>query len=91
MAQRKPRGQRLDGVDADHLTQTVASEGWQLIRQRIERTLELKQGELEQPLDPVRTATVRGEIAGLKLALTVPEILTAEAKRNHEERSATAN
>ena len=79
MAKRKDK---LDGVDADHLAHTIGSAGWQLIRQRIERAVALKVDELQQPLDPVKTVQVRGEIAGLKLALGVPAILQKEARVN---------
>ncbi len=75
------RKTKLDRVDADQIQQTLASPGWQFIRQRIERAVLLKVSELRKPLDPVQTATVRGEIEGLELALAVPEILRAEAAK----------
>lgn len=84
MAKIKRRAERLDGIDADNIRQMLESEGWQLTQQRIERTLETKIGEVQQPLDPVKTAEVRGFIQGLKLALSVPGILTKEAKGNRD-------
>ena len=36
--------------------------------------------ELVNPLDPVDTAKLRGEIRGLEVALSVPGILQGEAK-----------
>jgi hypothetical protein len=82
MPQRKRRADKLDGIDADHVSTVLRSAGWQLIWQRIERTIESKVAEVLQPLDPVKTAEVRGMIQGLKLALGVPAILQAEAAAN---------
>lgn len=78
----KRKADRLDGIDADHVSTVLRSPGWQLIRQRIERTVQLKVDEVLAPLDPVKTAEVRGMIQGLKLALGVPAILQAEASAN---------
>ena len=82
---RKRRSDRLDGIDAEHVRQTCESPGWQLIRQRIERTTSLKVTELLQPLDPVKTAKVRGMIEALNLALDIPRILQQEAKENRKD------
>jgi len=78
----KRRGQRLHPSDAESIGLMLRSDAWQLFQQRIERAMFLKAEELLQPLDPVKTATVRGEVAGLKLALKVPEILMTEASAN---------
>ena len=80
------RKRKLDRVDADQIEQTLASAGWQFIRQRIERTVAVKVDEVLAPLDPVKTAHVRGVIEGLKVALAVPEILKAEASKKAEEK-----
>lgn len=85
------RKDKLDPVDADHIRRVTESRGWQLIRQRVERTLELKVAELQQPLDPVKTAEVRGMIQGLRLALDVPRILRAEGKEVNEDSAADGN
>lgn len=87
---RKKRSDRLDGIDAEHVRQTVESPGWQLIRQRIERTISLKVSELLQPLEPVKTTQVRGMIEALTLVLDIPRILQAEAKENRKDGSARA-
>lgn len=81
---RNPRREKLDGIDAEQISQVVDSRGWQLIRQRIEKTRDEKMRELLQPLDPVQTANLRGSIAGLELALTVPKILMGEVKEGVE-------
>jgi hypothetical protein len=84
MAKRR-RSDRLDGIDAEHVRRTCESPGWQLIRQRIERARSLKVEELLQPLDPVKTAQVRGMIEAYKLALDIPQILQKEAKDNRKD------
>jgi hypothetical protein len=73
------RKHKLDRLDAAEIEQTLASPGWQFIQQRIERTIQQKVDEVLAPLDPVKTAQLRGAIEGLKIALRVPEILKAEA------------
>lgn len=78
MAQRKR--DKLDGIDIDDIEQTTSSRGWQLIRQRIERTLAGKRAELEHDADSVATAKLRGFIEGLGLAMKVPAILVKEAQ-----------
>ena len=74
------RKKRLYPSDAELVRETLASQGWQLIRERIERAAAIKASELLQPLDQVKTATLRGEVAGLKLALEIPAIVMQEAK-----------
>ncbi|HLG99843.1 MAG TPA: hypothetical protein VKX49_26270 [Bryobacteraceae bacterium] len=74
------RREKLDGIDHDHISQVIDSRGWQLIRRRIEETRDRKMRELVNPLDPVDTAKLRGEIRGLEVALSVPGILQGEAK-----------
>lgn len=76
------RRDKLDGIDAEQIEQTLGSRGWQLIRQRIEKTLAVKLAELEQPADQVVTAQIRGYIAGLRLSLGVPAILIREGEEN---------
>lgn len=82
---RKKRSDRLDGIDAEHVRQTVESPGWQLIRQRIDRARDLAVSELLKPLDQVRTAEVRGMIQAFHVTLTIPGILQAEAKENRKD------
>ena len=74
------RREKLDRVDVDHVDQTVRSRGWQLIRQRIERTLEQKRVELEHDAGEVATAKLRGFIEGMKLALEIPKMLMQDGK-----------
>lgn len=85
MSRRRP--EKLDGIDADNIFTVVNGAGWRLIRERIETALSKKRDELETPLDPIKTAEVRGHIDGLKVALKVPDILMAEAKENRTDES----
>ena len=79
MARNRKRD-KLDGIDAEHISQVIDSRGWQLIRQRIEKTRDMKMRELLNPLDAVQTADLRGMVRGLELALSMPQILMGEVK-----------
>lgn len=79
---RSKKRDKLDGVDAEHIRQTAETFGWQLIRERLLRTVAGKVEELKRPLDAIQTATARGMIEGLELALNVPRILEAEGEKN---------
>lgn len=70
---------KLDGVDAEHLREVLDSPGWQLIKQRLMKTLEGKMRDLVRPQNEVETATLRGAIQSLELAIKVPEILVQES------------
>lgn len=74
------KARKLSSSDGSEIRIIVASPGWQFIRERLEKTRDAKIEELLKPADPVQTAQLRGEIAGLKIALSVPAILISEAK-----------
>lgn len=68
----------LDSGDLDALLEMERSLGYRLLIGRIEEEIERKRNTLEQHCDPEITATTRGEIAALRMVLTVPENLKAE-------------
>jgi hypothetical protein len=70
----------LDSGDKDDLEELLLSPGYALVRKRIEGTVADMSNELAADLDLVATAKLRGKIAGLKLALSVPQILIGEAE-----------
>jgi hypothetical protein len=70
----------LDAGDKDALQELLISPGYGLVRERIADTIQQLSTELESDLDAAVTAKVRGKIAGLRLALTVPDILIAEVR-----------
>lgn len=74
----KPR--KLDSIDAEHIQEVLDSAGWQLIKQRLMKTLDGKMRDLVRPQLEIETATLRGAISSLELALKVPEILIQETK-----------
>ena len=80
-----PKARLINAGDASDVRAMVNSAGWQHVRDRLMKTLDQKRDELEQPCDPVKTSELRGCIAGLKLAIAVPDILFAEGKGRTEE------
>ena len=77
----RDRGVR-DPVDLEHLDQTVASRGWQLIAERLQSMLTRKLEQLATDLDEAGTWKARGQIDALNTALRLPEILKAEFTGN---------
>lgn len=78
----QPRRKALDGFDAEAVREMTESGGWRLVRSRIEKTLVEKMEALVNPSSEVETAKLRGEIAGLRTALRIPEILQSEGQKN---------
>ncbi len=74
----------LDAGDLDAIRELRSSPGQVLVYMRITDQIQLRQAKLEQPLDHDRTNVLRGEIAGLRTALELPEILEGEARVNVE-------
>lgn len=74
------RRDRLDGIDAQHVGETLDTRGWRLIDARIRKTVDGKMRDLVRPSDQVATAHLRGFIEGLELALKVPDILIREGR-----------
>lgn len=72
--------EKLDGLDAEEIAQTLGSHGFRLIHARLWRTLDVLLADLERHHSEVETATIRGTITGLRLALGIPDILMDEAK-----------
>jgi hypothetical protein len=83
MPQRKH--DRVDLVDAELVEEMLGSRGWQLVQQRIAETVATQMRALVQPQTEIETATLRGFIAGLQLAASVPKILQGEAKNDAKE------
>lgn len=76
------RKNKLDGVDLANLRALLESPAWQLVSERVLKTLVTETEDLVRPHDAVETATIRGRIAGLRLGLSVPKILVDEALAN---------
>ncbi len=66
-----------DSAELDALRELVRSPGYSLLKDRIEQTIEDRRNDMEDDGDPQR---LRGIIAGLRLALRIPEILISEIK-----------
>jgi hypothetical protein len=67
----------FDSADLDAMLEFDRSRGWGLVQIRIREELERKRAALENGGDPER---VRGEIASLRVVLTIPGILREEIK-----------
>jgi hypothetical protein len=71
---------RPDAGDLEELQDTVRSPGYSQIRTHLARLVEAKLRELVKPSDAEATARLRGEIAGLQIALEVPTELQRDMK-----------
>jgi hypothetical protein len=78
--------QRKDSVDAEHLDQVLHTRGYQVLAERLRQQRDLQLRALVKPAGETETAYKRGMIAGLELALEVPQILKREAKASGGER-----
>lgn len=86
MAPRKrPRKYKLDQVDAEGIRETLQTRGWKLFGARVEKLRESKRRELEQELDAVQTAKVRGFLEALNTVAAIPDILMREGTKRPEE------
>ena len=69
-----------DSDDLEDLQDTLRSPGYGRIREHLGRVIEAKIRELVQPSDGETTARLRGEIAGLQVALEAPTQLQRQMK-----------
>lgn len=69
-----------DSAEMDALREMLRSPAWGLMIGRIHAEIDRRHWELEKPLDIEKTSTLRGLIAGLRIALNVPIILIDEIK-----------
>ena len=72
-----------EAYDSGHLEaleECIRSEGYKLIAKRIQATAQAKFRDLVRPVPPQESDILRGAIAGLELALEVPDILVREIK-----------
>lgn len=73
----------LQPEDAEAIQETCATPGHHLIENRLRETIKREQSALEMPSDEMTTNIRRGKIAGLRIALDLPQILEDEAKEKH--------
>lgn len=67
-----------DGMDREHMEQVLQSQGYALIKQRLQGVLTGELEALARDLSPEDTAKKRGLIAGLRLALSLPQQMLGE-------------
>jgi len=68
----------LDSGDKDSIEELLISPGYALVRKRIQDEIARLQATLEGDLEMPATYKVRGQIAGFRTALSIPEILISE-------------
>jgi len=76
--------QKPDPGDLEEIQDTLRSPGYGRIRDHLGRVIEAKVRELVKPLDSEATARLRGEIAGLQVALEAPGELQRQIKAGLE-------
>ena len=81
MATRKRPKHKLDQVDAEGIRETLQTRGWKLFAERFEKLRHAKRMELEQDLDAVQTADVRGFLKALNTIAVIPDILMREGSK----------
>lgn len=74
------RKERLDGMDAELIRETLRTPGWRKIQARLLSERERRAMSLLKPQGEIETAISRGYCDALATALRIPEILIAEAK-----------
>lgn len=72
---RKP-GDRLDG---ERIREVLNLPGWLIYKKRIERLIDIAVRTLIETEDPTKGANLRGQIAALRTALLIPDIIVKES------------
>ncbi len=78
---KNPRKHKLDQVDAEAIRETLETRGWKLFGARVEKLRAFKRQELEQELDAVQTATIRGFLQAINTVAAIPDILMREGSK----------
>lgn len=63
----------------------LGTRAWQLYLQRLQRTISGKMEQLTRDSEEIKTARLRGEIEGLRIALSIPVILLKENRSRKSE------
>lgn len=69
---------QYDSAELDALREMERSPGYQLVLARIHEEIARRRDNLEADLNERQTACERGQILGLRTALSIPEILKQE-------------
>lgn len=68
----------LDAGDLDALDELLGSDGWKLVRARLDMQLKRSTDELERDLDLPGTAKMRGAVTTLRLMAMLPKVMRDE-------------
>lgn len=77
----------MDAIDIEQLDDAVRSAGYALIAERYARMIEAKVREIVQPLDPIKTAEVRGYLQGVQACQRVPHDLKKEVENGKNKKA----
>ncbi len=80
---KRPR-RKLDRLDAESMHETVQTRGWKLYKARILGARDKRIRSLLNAQTEIETATTRGFIEALDIALKIPDILIHEADRRQQ-------
>jgi hypothetical protein len=75
-----------DDVDREHLREAVDTHGYVILAARTNATIDQLRNQLEQPADEAKTAFLRGQLAGLRLALKLPDMMLQEYEEARKQR-----
>ena len=81
MAKADRQNRSMDARDADVLDTLLDGRGWQLTKQRLEHEIGVQVADLEREHSELETTAIRGMLKGLRLAVTLPELLYKETKK----------
>ena len=73
---------QLDKIDAEHIRETVETQGYRLIVDRLQARLDALVVDLCTDQSVEKTAKTRGQITEIKTILGLPERLIKEANAN---------
>jgi hypothetical protein len=72
------RDESHDSADLDAILELIESPGWALVKKRIAKEIERRRDRLER--EGVDVEWIRGELAALRMVLTIPESLKEEIR-----------
>lgn len=75
----------LDSIDLEQIEHMLDTRSWQLFVERMQRTIAAKMEQLTRDSEEIKTSLLRGEIEGLRIALSIPAILVKENRDRKSE------
>lgn len=76
----------LDGVDREHLEQTLRTRGWQIIERRLVAMLQRESGRCESTDDELSIRRAQGAVAAVREVLALPAGILREINERQRRR-----